>query len=103
MFQAEDGKRDIGVTGVQACALPIAARLCYHGIGQSVDSSRRSAVKPSVVLRITEIFLSVQGESTHAGRPCALVRLTGDRKSVVQGKSADLAGRLILKKKKVRG
>lgn len=28
-------------------------------------------------LRITEIFLSVQGESSHAGRPCAFVRLTG--------------------------
>ena len=28
-------------------------------------------------LRITEIFLSIQGESTYAGRPCAFVRLTG--------------------------
>jgi len=28
-------------------------------------------------LRITEIFLSIQGESTHSGRPCAFVRLTG--------------------------
>jgi 7-carboxy-7-deazaguanine synthase len=28
-------------------------------------------------MRITEIFLSVQGESSHAGRPCAFVRLTG--------------------------
>jgi 7-carboxy-7-deazaguanine synthase len=28
-------------------------------------------------LRITEIFLSVQGESSHAGRPCAFIRLTG--------------------------
>jgi 7-carboxy-7-deazaguanine synthase len=28
-------------------------------------------------LRTTEIFLSIQGESTHAGRPCAFVRLTG--------------------------
>ena len=28
-------------------------------------------------LRITEIFLSVQGESSHAGRPCSFVRLTG--------------------------
>lgn len=28
-------------------------------------------------LRITEIFLSIQGESTHAGRPCSFVRLTG--------------------------
>jgi 7-carboxy-7-deazaguanine synthase len=30
-----------------------------------------------VELRITEIFLSIQGESSHAGRPCAFVRLTG--------------------------
>ncbi|HKP71772.1 MAG TPA: radical SAM protein [Pyrinomonadaceae bacterium] len=29
------------------------------------------------MLRVTEIFLSIQGESTHAGRPCAFVRLTG--------------------------
>src|SRR5829696_3538917 len=28
-------------------------------------------------LRITEIFLSIQGESSHAGRPCSFVRLTG--------------------------
>lgn len=29
------------------------------------------------MLRITEIFHSIQGESTHAGRRCAFVRLTG--------------------------
>ena len=29
------------------------------------------------MLRVTEIFRSVQGESTHAGRPCTFVRLTG--------------------------
>ena len=28
-------------------------------------------------LRVTEIFRSIQGESTHAGFPCAFVRLTG--------------------------
>lgn len=28
-------------------------------------------------LRVTEIFRSIQGESTHAGRPCSFVRLTG--------------------------
>ena len=28
-------------------------------------------------LRITEIFLSIQGESSHAGRSCSFVRLTG--------------------------
>jgi len=32
---------------------------------------------PERTLRITEIFLSIQGESSHAGRPCSFVRLTG--------------------------
>ncbi|HKO02890.1 MAG TPA: radical SAM protein [Thermoanaerobaculia bacterium] len=29
------------------------------------------------MIRITEIFHSIQGESSHAGRPCVFVRLTG--------------------------
>lgn len=29
------------------------------------------------MLRVTEIFRSIQGESTHAGRPCTFIRLTG--------------------------
>jgi 7-carboxy-7-deazaguanine synthase len=29
------------------------------------------------MLRVTEIFRSIQGESTHMGRPCTFVRLTG--------------------------
>src|SRR5436189_5288777 len=28
-------------------------------------------------MRITEIFFSIQGESSHAGKPCGFVRLTG--------------------------
>ena len=28
-------------------------------------------------LRITEIYASIQGESTHVGKPCVFVRLTG--------------------------
>lgn len=31
----------------------------------------------TTVLRVTEIFRSIQGESSHAGRPCTFVRLTG--------------------------
>jgi 7-carboxy-7-deazaguanine synthase len=32
---------------------------------------------PAQRLQINEIFYSIQGESTHAGRPCVFVRLTG--------------------------
>jgi len=28
-------------------------------------------------MRVTEIFFSIQGESTHAGKPCVFVRFTG--------------------------
>lgn len=28
-------------------------------------------------LKVTEIFYSIQGESTHAGQPCVFIRLTG--------------------------
>jgi 7-carboxy-7-deazaguanine synthase len=42
-------------------------------------SGESAAVRtpPPVRLRVHEIFHSIQGESTHAGRPCVLVRLTG--------------------------
>src|SRR5213594_1108006 len=36
-----------------------------------------SSFIPPKMLRVTEIFHSIQGESSHAGRPCAFVRLTG--------------------------
>ncbi len=41
------------------------------------DPGPRPDVPAAERLRIHEIFYSIQGESTHAGRPCVLVRLTG--------------------------
>ena len=40
-------------------------------------ADRRVALPPTERLRINEIFYSLQGESTLAGRPCVLIRLTG--------------------------
>src|SRR5437870_10439666 len=52
---------------------------CSHGSQELADKSTITNLKPkiSLVLRVTEIFRSIQGESAHAGRPCAFVRLPG--------------------------
>ncbi|ULA59567.1 MAG: 7-carboxy-7-deazaguanine synthase [Nitrospira sp.] len=40
-------------------------------------SSQADPLHRATMLRVTEIFHSIQGESTHAGRPCVFIRLTG--------------------------
>src|SRR2546427_10186799 len=86
-FQAEDGIRDLTVTGVQTCALPI-----------SLLQRERSSAPAEA------------GRAQHQGRDDqfglrnlrhGVSRLRDpDRKSVVEGKSVDLGGRRIIKKKK---
>lgn len=41
------------------------------------DSVVRHASTQSTMVTVTEIFHSIQGESTYVGRPCVFVRLTG--------------------------
>src|SRR5882757_11100425 len=72
-FQAEDGIRDIGVTGVQTCALPISWRR---------GRSRRRAPGP-------------------ARRPRRPARPARSEERRV-GKGVDLGGRRIIKKKKIK-
>ena len=62
-FQAEDGIRDIGVTGVQTCALPILRSLMV--IYSAPDY-------------LTELILIATSYTSGSGR-----RLGEDRKSVV--------------------
>src|SRR3712207_7072063 len=49
-FQAEDGIRDIGVTGVQTCALPI-----------SLFGFRRDGVRPGYEPAVAELVADVLG------------------------------------------
>src|SRR5215217_9390184 len=43
-FQAEDGIRDIGVTGVQTCALPISRVLAPNPSGMTLDGTNTYVV-----------------------------------------------------------
>src|SRR5215217_8780012 len=72
-FQAEDGIRDIGVTGVQTCALPISARERGH--------------------------VRARADRAHGAGP---LRREEIGRASCRGKSVDLGGRRIIKKKKKR-
>src|SRR3712207_8262904 len=77
-FQAEDGIRDIGVTGVQTCALPI---LHGHHLRQ-VDRERRSLVRlagdPHVTARLLDDAVdhrqpeagALRSEERRVGKEC---------------------------------
>src|SRR4030095_11258936 len=52
-------------------------RLMHPRTDISNNRQKQDASSLCQMLRVTEIFHSIQGESTHAGRPCTFVRLTG--------------------------
>src|SRR5258707_3051947 len=80
-FQAEDGIRDIGVTGVQTCALPI-----YHFM-------RKPTTIPAAFIRISQAQqVAICNDFTFTYR--------SEERRV--GKSVDLGGRRIIKKKKTK-
>src|SRR2546430_14647597 len=82
-FQAEDVIGGLTVTGVQACALPISSAAARSAAARSRRGRTRS--------RAGSCCGSARTPRGAAGR---------DRKSVVEGKSVDLGGRRIIKKKK---
>src|SRR2546427_10825570 len=80
-FQAEDGIRDLTVTGVQ-CALPISLRLCP--LPSSVPAESNSAAPMGMP------------PSASPARASSAARSEERR----EGKSVDLGGRRIIKKKR---
>src|SRR2546422_3592349 len=77
-FQAEDGIRDVAVTGVQTCALPI----CDW-----------SAMRLATIFTLSSLAKSI---TSGAPRPSAMSCRSEERR---EGKSVDLGGRRIIKKK----
>src|SRR2546422_6581432 len=90
-FQAEDGIRDVAVTGVQTCALPILQNLIYT----------RRIVQPVAAVKLTGTTFGTDiGLLSAVDQKFASV--TGsdnpilDRKSGVEGKRVDFGGRRII-------
>src|SRR5947209_17173836 len=93
-FQAEDGIRDIGVTGVQTCALPISfsSRRSTSACAKSARARRsaRRRRKSSVSFCRSRFWspswADFSGSSSENSLPTALLRsraIPRDRKSVV--------------------
>src|SRR5258708_22703974 len=83
-FQAEDGIRDSSVWSSDVC---------------SSDLERSSSGRPATLASRAASFS--RSTSYRPARPMARLQPScSDRKSVVEGKSVDLGGRRIIKKKK---
>src|SRR3712207_7605519 len=99
-FQAEDGIRDIGVTGVQTCALPI-------WISTSTPLQAFVTMNDPVYVECSQALgrrLMKEGGGAVADRVRFGLRLVlqrADRKSVASGKGVDLGGRRIIIKKTI--
>src|SRR5438445_2298092 len=82
-FQAEDGIRDIGVTGVQTCALPISIRLRQRGsagghnglksiisaIGTNEFMRLRIGIQPEHPVSDAKAFV-LRSEERRVGKEC---------------------------------
>src|SRR5947209_13155301 len=78
-FQAEDGIRDIGVTGVQTCALPIcaASRGCRAAARVRARASARSASRAGATF---DLPVYTVARSSLRGRRASALAQRGDRR-----------------------
>src|SRR5204863_1076217 len=72
-FQAEDGIRDLYVTGVQTCALPICVELAYHALVHGEAETRThdpvAALQRSYEAGVTDEFVK-RSEERRVGKEC---------------------------------
>src|SRR3712207_8390098 len=97
-FQAEDGIRDIGVTGVQTCALPICGVLLLN-LAQA-GLAVLHGESDSVLDTLGTFAVELAGSAWAGSSELVLVGFggtgLGDRTSGVSGKRGGLGGGLVL-------
>src|SRR5258708_18507962 len=97
-FQAEDGIRDDLVTGVQTCALPISRALTFEwsSVSARAQAQQREVRSAKHLPAATGSAAIASITAARYGHECAWCRSEERR----VGKSVDLGGRRIIKKKK---
>src|SRR5947209_9865901 len=66
-FQAEDGIRDIGVTGVQTCALPIWASAAFLRAGSDCAKPRIGKTRARDRARPRRLIVTIMGSPMECG------------------------------------
>src|SRR2546430_11015503 len=101
-FQAEDGIRDLTVTGVQTCALPISppspaavGPLLVAGLGGGMVTS------PNMTLTLQNVPVRMDGAAGGAVQTAQRIG-AGDREGGGEGKRGEIGGGRIVKKKKTQ-
>ena len=67
-FQAEDGIRDISVTGVQTCALPISERM--KGVGRQLLKGRDLLMAVAIIFTVIILIVPMRSEERRVGKEC---------------------------------
>src|SRR3712207_7616358 len=69
-FQAEDGIRDIGVTGVQTCALPIFQRGTSDGVPELIRQADQQVERLTSLIRDLLDVSRIRSEERRVGKEC---------------------------------
>src|SRR2546430_8932339 len=82
-FQAEDGIRDLTVTGVQTCALPILPGALTDPVVANLSRNVNGVTSSNFVLRITGSSSNIAASVTCRDGGGSSISCGADRKSVV--------------------